>query len=66
MAIADISPTTNNGLRAEVQQLSQQQRRAAASATKSSSYSNNNSRTTTNAVGSGSGGKPGQHLNIVV
>jgi len=65
MAIADISPTTNNSLRAEVQQLSQQQRRAAASATKSSSYSNNSS-TTTNAVGSGSGGKPGQHLNIVV
>jgi len=66
MAISDISPPANNSLRADVQQLSQQQRRAAAAATNSSSYSNKSSSSTTNATGSGSAGKPGQNLNIVV
>jgi hypothetical protein len=64
MAISDISPPANNSLRADVQQ-SQQQRRAAAAAT-NSSYSNKSSSSTTNASGSGSAGKPGQNLNIVV
>jgi len=66
MAISDISPPANNSLRADVQQLSQQQRRAAAAATNGSSYSNRSSSSTANATGSGSAGKPGQHLNIVV
>jgi hypothetical protein len=65
MAISDISPPANNSLRADVQQLSQQQRRAAAAATNSSSYSKSSS-SMANATGSGSAGKPGQHLNIVV
>ena len=66
MAMSDISPTTKSNLRTDVQQLSQQQRRAAATATKSSSHANNNSSTATNPTGPRSGGKPGQHLNIVV
>jgi len=64
MAMSEISPPANNGLRADVQQVSQQ-RRATAAANKSSSYSSGSS-ATTNATGPSSGGKPGQHLNIVV